>query len=179
LVQTEQIRINFGENMPDLIKVQIRALDKSDNAALASIIRSSIEALNLPTEGTAHSDPTTDDLAKLFTKEKSRYFVVEQNGQVLGGCGIYPSLGLPDKHAELVRFFLDPKVRGLGYGKLLMKKCEEAALQFGYTHLYLESFPEMEAAIHLYESFGYKKLTAPLGNTGHFACNVWMLKALF
>jgi putative acetyltransferase len=36
----------------------------------------------------------------------------------------------------------------------------------------------MKAAVHLYQKFGYQSLQAPLGNTGHFACNVWMLKQL-
>lgn len=155
-----------------------RIIKKEDNLALASIIKSSIEALKLPTEGTAHSDPTTNDLFQLFTHEKSTYIVVEENGKVLGGCGIYPTNGLPMKHAELVRFFLTSEARGRGIGKQLMKACEEKALALGYTHLYLESFPEMEAAIHLYKSFGYQQLDKPLGNSGHFACNVWMLKSI-
>jgi len=164
--------------MQELDAYQIKFIESEHNAALASIIRSSIEALNLPSEGTAHSDPTTDDLANLFTKDKSGYFVLLENDKVLGGCGIYPSSGLPEKHAELVRFFLDPLARGKGFGKILMQKCEDLAKEFGYTHLYLESFPDMEAAIHLYQSFGYHKLTQALGNTGHFACNVWMRKVL-
>lgn len=160
------------------LKVQYRRIEPNDNIVLASIIRKSIESLGLPIEGTAHSDPTTDDLFALFRKERSAYFVVELNGEVLGGCGIYLSPGLPEKHAELVRFFLDPKARGYGIGKTLMNKCEDLAKQLGYDFLYLESFPDMKAAIHLYETFGYKRLSEPLGNTGHFSCNVWMKKAL-
>jgi putative acetyltransferase len=155
-----------------------RLILPSDNEELAKIIRTSIEALNLPTQGTAHSDPTTDRLFQLFEKPGSIYFVVLQDNKVLGGCGIYPSNGLPKGYAELVRFFLNPDARGNGLGKALMEKCEVAAKSFGYTHLYLESFPDMEAAIHLYQKAGYQTLSAPLGNTGHFACNVWMKKSL-
>ncbi|MFZ4796912.1 MAG: GNAT family N-acetyltransferase [Bacteroidia bacterium] len=158
--------------------ISYRSIKIEDNKILASIIRSSIEALNLPTDGTAHSDPTTDDLYQLFTKENSGYIVLEIDGEVMGGCGVYPSNGLPNQHAELVRFFLDEQVRGKGFGKILMQKCEELAKQFGYTHLYLESFPDMEAAVHLYEKFNYTRLQNPLGNTGHFSCNVYMLKEL-
>jgi putative acetyltransferase len=59
-----------------------------------------------------------------------------------------------------------------------MLACEENARALGFTHLYLESFPDMEAAIHLYKSFGYEQLEKPLGNSGHFSCNVWMLKSI-
>jgi putative acetyltransferase len=160
------------------LKIQFRNILPSDNVPLASIIRKSIEALDLPIEGTAHSDPTTDNLFAHFTQIVSAYLVVEKDGEVLGGCGIYPSNGLPPKHAELVRFFLKESVRGNGIGKQLMEACEDLARNQNYTHLYLESFADMEAAIHLYEKFGYQKLAKPLGNTGHFSCNVWMLKEL-
>lgn len=149
-----------------------------DSTILAGIIRSSIESLGLPTEGTAHSDPTTDNLFQLFSNPRSQYLVAELNGVVVGGCGIFPSTGLPETYAELVRFFLKEEARGIGIGKSLMEQCETIARNFGYTHLYLESFPSMEAAIHLYVKAGYKKLNQPLGNTGHFSCNVWMEKEM-
>ncbi|OYU97804.1 MAG: GNAT family N-acetyltransferase [Bacteroidetes bacterium B1(2017)] len=160
------------------MKVNYRKIKESDNLILASIIKGSIESMALPLEGTAHSDPTTNDLFAYFSKDGSSYLVAEQDGIVLGGCGIYPSNGLPEKHAELVRFFLHESARGKGIGKHLMEACEQLALSLNYTHLYLESFPDMKAAIHLYEKFGYQKLDAALGNTGHFSCNVWMLKRL-
>lgn len=160
------------------MNIRYRTIAPADNATLAAIIRRGIDQLGLPSVGTAHSDPTTDDLANLFSKPLSHYFVVEIDEKVMGGCGIYPSAGLPEKYAELVRFFLDEKARGLGIGKHLMQECETLARNMGYTHLYLESFPEMEAAIHLYEKAGYLRLAKPLGNTGHFACNVWMVKEL-
>ncbi len=160
------------------MKTLYRSIKASDNIALASIIRSGIEAFNLPTVGTAHSDPTTDHLFQLFSTPNSYYIVLEIAGEVMGGCGIYPTNGLPNKHAELVRFFLDKKAQGFGYGKILIQQCEELAKQFGYTHLYLESFPEMEAAIHLYELYNFKRIEKQLGNSGHFSCNVYMLKEL-
>lgn len=160
------------------MQIQYRNIKPTDNIQLAQIIRSSIEALHLPTEGTAHSDPTTDNLFQLFQTPGSHYFVVERENQILGGCGIFPSNGLPHGYVELVRFFLHAEARGLGIGKELMFLCEQKAKEFGYTHLYLESFPEMEAAVHLYHKFGFTLLQHSLGNTGHFACNVWMEKTL-
>jgi len=44
----------------------------------------------------------------------------------------------------------------------------------GYTQLYLESFPELNKAISIYERFGFKKISHPLGNSGHYACTLWM-----
>lgn len=160
------------------MSIFFRQIQPQDNKPLAEIIRSSIELLNLPTEGTAHSDPTTDNLYQLFQTNQSIYYVAYSQDQVLGGCGIYPSEGLPQNYAELVRFFLTPSARGKGIGRKLMDMSIQSAKEMGYTHLYLESFPEMKAAVKLYEQNGFDYLTGSLGNTGHFSCNVWMLKTL-
>lgn len=158
--------------------IHYRPIEPWDNILLAAIIRQSIESLNLPTAGTAHSDPTTDDLFQLFQKPLSFYWVAVENETVLGGCGVYPSNGLPDGCCELVRFFLIPEARGKGIGKTLMDKSVQTAKGFGYETMYLESFPDMQDAIRLYEQNGFESIDHALGNTGHFACNVWMLKKL-
>lgn len=158
--------------------IRLRPIEPWDNLALAAIIRQSIESFNLPTEGTAHSDPTTDDLFTLFQKPRSFYWVAATTEMVLGGCGIYPSYGLPDDCCELVRFFLTPEARGKGIGKKLLDNSIQSAKEFGYKTMYLESFPDMKEAIRMYEQNGFESINHALGNTGHFACNVWMLKKL-
>jgi putative acetyltransferase len=151
-----------------------REIKPEDNEVLAHIIRKSIEDLRLPTEGTAHSDPTTNNLYSLFQTPKSYYFVVESCNQVLGGCGLYPTKNLPIGHVEMVRFFLTKEARGLGLGHMLMVKSIEKAIEFGFSHVYIETFPTMAAAVHLYKKFGFEHLKSSLGESGHFACNVWM-----
>jgi putative acetyltransferase len=158
--------------------VRFRTIQAQDNKPLAGIIRQSIEDLCLPSEGTAHGDPTTDHLFELFQTPGAWYLVAEENGTLLGGCGLYPSAGLPAGCVELVRFFLHGEARGKGLGHRLMKQTIGQAIQLGYTALYLESFPDMQAAVHLYERYGFYRLAHPLGQTGHHACTVWMWKDL-
>ena len=43
-------------------------------------------------------------------------WVAEEDGVVLGGCGIYPTSGLPQGCAELVKFYLSAKSRKSGLG---------------------------------------------------------------
>jgi putative acetyltransferase len=38
--------------------------------------------------------------------------------------------------------------------------------------------PYMEAAQKLYKKNGFISLEKPMGATGHYSCNVWMLKKL-
>jgi len=38
--------------------------------------------------------------------------------------------------------------------------------------------PELEKALKVYERFGFNYLSAPLGNSGHFGCELWMIRAI-
>lgn len=156
----------------------IRRIQPGDNAEIARIIRSVLEEFGAARPGTVYTDPTTDDLYGLFQQNGSVYYIAEVNGKLLGGCGVFPTTGLPENYAELVKLYLLPESRGKGIGKLLMETCAEWAKQAGYTHLYLETMPELSIAVDLYERMGYHYLDAPCGVSGHHACNLWMLKEL-
>lgn len=156
----------------------IRPIEEKDNASLAKLIREVFREFKIDKAGTVYTDPTTDNLFELFKTNGSAYWVAEENGELFGGCGIYPTPGLPLKCAELVKFYLASKSRGKGIGKELMEKSFSTALKLGYTQLYLESFPELGKAIGLYLKAGFKEIDQPLGNSGHYACTLWMVKEL-
>ncbi|WP_131535824.1 GNAT family N-acetyltransferase [Pedobacter nototheniae] len=158
--------------------ITFRKIEERDNKALAGLIRTVFEEFNIEKVGTVYSDPTTDYLSIVFQNPQSAYWLAEEDGILLGGCGIYPTEGLPDGCVELVKFYLSSASRGKGIGKELMQKSIESAQQLGYNEVYLESFPELSTAIGMYEKAGFKALSGPLGNSGHFACNVWMLLVL-
>lgn len=158
--------------------MQLREIKATDNKALANIIRTVFDEHNAPREGTVYCDPDLDNLYELFKKEKAVFWVAEENGEILGCCGIYPTEGLPENCAELVKFYLAAQARGKGIGKLLMDKSVASAIRFGYTKLYIESLPHYANAVRMYEKAGFKKLKKPLGNSGHTTCNIWMLKEI-
>ena len=158
--------------------MQIRKVNKEDNALLAKMIRKVFDEYNAPQKGTVYSDPTTDNLFELFQVEKSLLWVAEIDSEIVGCCGIYPTKGLPKNCVELVKFYLSAKSRGKGIGKILMEKSIESARALGYSELYLESLPEFSKAISIYEKQGFLKLDQPLGESGHTTCNIWMLKKL-
>ncbi|MGC1389708.1 MAG: GNAT family N-acetyltransferase, partial [Bacteroidales bacterium] len=60
----------------------------------------------------------------------------------------------------------------------LMEKTFNSAKRNGYSQLYLESLPELNRAISLYEKAGFKFISGPMGDSGHFGCNIWMQKDL-
>ena len=158
--------------------ITIRNIQEEDNAALALIIRRSLEDFNANKPGTVYYDPTTDDLFEVFKMPGSQYFVAQENNQIIGGAGIYPTQNLPSGTCELVKLYLHKDARGKGTGKLLMEKCFAAAIQLGYTKMYLETMPELNIAVPLYEKLGFTYLPAPMGNSGHDGCDIWMIKEL-
>lgn len=161
------------------IDLNIRKIQQQDNPVIANIIRTSLEEYGEDKPGTVYTDPTTDALFELFmSTPKSAYFTATLNGEIIGGCGIYPTLNLPEGYAELVKIYLKKEFRGRGIGKRLMNRSLDYAKEIGYTHLYLESFPSLKEAIHLYEKIGFERIKQPLGDSGHFACDVWMVKKL-
>lgn len=158
--------------------IHIRPIEPEDNMGLASIIRSSLTEFKAAKPGTVFYDETTDKLSTVFEKEGSCYFSIFINDELMGGAGIYPTEGLDDVTCEFVKLYLSPAARGKGFGRMLMEKCEAAARNMNYKRIYLETMPELTIAVPLYEKMGYQYLQAPMGNSGHGGCNIWMLKQL-
>lgn len=156
----------------------IRTIEYGDNAALARIIRDTLEEFKANKPGTVYYDGTTDRLFEVFKKERSIYFVAEYDGEIMGGSGIYPTAGLPEGTCELVKFYLSPAARGKGIGKELLQKCIAAAKELGYKMIYLETMPELTIAIPMYEKYGFTYLSSAQGNSGHTGCDVWMIKEI-
>jgi putative acetyltransferase len=159
-------------------KIIIREVRREDNEVLARIIRKVFDEHDAPRTGTVYSDPTTDNLFGLFRDKRSVLFVAEQDGDLLGCCGIYPTPGLDAGYAELVKFYLVENGRGRGLGRKLMEMCFHSAREMGYSKIYLESMPQFSRAVSMYEKLGFRKLDGPLGNSGHTSCDIWMIREL-
>ena len=158
--------------------VILRRILPGDNQQLAVIIRAALEEFGANHEGTVYYDESTDHLSELFKINKSVYFVAIVDHKVVGGGGVFPTAGLPSDTCELVKMYLLPEVRGQGIGGMIIKQCLESAKSAGFKKVYLESMPELAGALAIYEKFGFEYLEGPLGNTGHFGCEKWMLNSL-
>jgi len=158
--------------------ITFRNIKKDDNKELAGLIRSVFREFRIDRPGTVYFDPTTDNLFDLFSTGGSVYWIAEEDGRMIGGCGVFPTPGLPQGCAELVKFYLLAPWRGRGIGRTLMERCFESASQLGYIQLYLESLPELEKAVSMYVKSGFRHIPHALGNSGHFGCNIWMIKDL-
>jgi putative acetyltransferase len=160
-----------------LDKVKIVSISPEHNVAIAAIIRAGLEEFNANKPGTVYFDASTDSLFELFAENKnSKYFIALLEGKVVGGAGIFPTEGLPADTCELVKMYLDKSVRGIGLGRQMIEHCIVAAKEEGFSKMYLETLPELNKAVKVYEAFGFNYLQQPLGNSGHSGCDIWMIK---
>lgn len=157
-------------------QVTVRRIEQKDNPLIADVIRKTLKEFGANHPGTVYYDASTDHLYESFAASRSVYFIAEWNGTVLGGGGIYPTDGLPEDTCELVKMYLLPEARGIGLGRSLIQRCIDFAYEAGYRHIYLETMPELKQALKTYEKFGFRYLAAPMGNTGHFGCERWMIR---
>ncbi|MBD0832620.1 GNAT family N-acetyltransferase [Aestuariibaculum sediminum] len=158
--------------------IVIREIQAKDNLSIEGVIRACFHEFNIPLEGTAYQDPETKSMFEAYQEPNSIYFVVEKNGVVMGGGGLKPLAGNNKGCCEIQKMYFAPEIRGAGYGKLVFEKCLATAKKLGFTSCYIESAPQLKAAIHIYELYGFKHLDGALGNTGHYSCGVWMIKEL-
>jgi len=160
------------------MNVTFRHLEKKDNKEIAELIRSVFREFGVARPGTVYFDPTTDDLYTLFSRPRSVYWIAEDDGKIIGGCGINPTQNLPEGCGEVVKLYLNSSYRKLGIGRKLLEMSIESAKGMGYCQLYLESLPELGKAISLYEKEGFRFINQKMGDEGHFGCTIWMLKDL-
>ena len=156
----------------------IREIQKKDNVEIAAIVRNVLMEMGAPKVGTAYADPYLDSLFEVYSIPKAIYFVVENNGKIIGGAGVKQLDNSDENICELQKMYFLPEARGLGLGKKLMDLCLEKATEFGFDGCYIETMTYMEAAQKLYRKSGFEYLKQQIGNTGHNSCEVWMLKKL-
>jgi putative acetyltransferase len=153
----------------------IRPIMSGDDAAMAAIIRAVMPEFGAVGDGFAINDPEVDWMSRAYAQPRSAYFVVERDGIVVGGGGVAPLDGGDGDTCELRKMYFLPQARGLGAGSALMERCLQAARGFGFTRCYLETLCGMDAAMRLYERSGFRRIDAPLGDTGHGGCNTFYL----
>ncbi len=166
----------------------IRRIRQHDNAVVAQIIRTVMTEYGAVGEGYSIEDSEVDDMFGAYSGNRSAFFVIEKNG-VIAGCGGIAPLGSEkvergtgdtgvSETCELRKMYFLPELRGTGMGTTLLDLCLEMAREKGFRLCYLETIEAMKEARRLYARHGFVVLEAPMGNTGHSACNKWMVKQL-
>ncbi|MEI7347258.1 GNAT family N-acetyltransferase [Dickeya chrysanthemi] len=156
-----------------------RPITAADNAAIANVIRRVSAEFGLTADkGYTVSDPHLDQLFELYSRPASAYWVVEYNGEVVGGGGLAPLSGGEPDVCELQKMYFLPLARGQGIARRLAELALTFGREQGFRRCYLETTAHLTSAIHLYKKLGFEPITHAMGNTGHVDCEVRMLKIL-
>lgn len=158
--------------------VIMREILSNDNAEVAVVIRKVLIDLGVPKVGTAYVDKALGHMFENYDKPRATYFVVEDQGRIIGCAGVAQLENYQGNVCELQKMYFMKVARGRGIGSKMMNKCLNRAKEYGFEQCYLETMPYMASAQKLYKKTGFEYIEAPMGNTGHFSCPVWMLKQL-
>ena len=156
----------------------IRPIELKDNQQLALAIRAVLIEMGVPKVGTAYEDKEFDEMYETYDADRSRYFVIEKAGDILGGAGLAPLKDGAPNVCELQKMYFMPDARGKGKGKEMIHKCLSFARAQKFDLCYIETMPNMLDAQTLYKKVGFEYIQHPMGNTGHSSCPVWMTKSL-
>jgi putative acetyltransferase len=129
-------------------------------------------------QGTAINDSEVNNIYAAYSQPRTAYFVCEIDGKVVGGGGVAPLQNGDENICELKKMYFLKEGRGKGLGREVVNRCLEAAKEIGFEYCYLETFSSMKDAQRLYEKVGFEKIPGPLGNTGHFSCDVFYKMSL-
>ncbi len=158
--------------------IKIRSVAPEDNEELAKVLRDVLIEMGVPKVGTAYEDEALDKMYETYDQPRKIYYIVENDGRIIGGAGIARLEGESEEICELQKMYFMPEARGKGVGSKMMGMCLEFAKEQGFSKCYLETMPYMEAARKLYKKTGFVPLVSPMGNTGHYSCQSWMIKEL-
>jgi GNAT superfamily N-acetyltransferase len=95
------------------------------------------------------------EMTKLQPPEGA-FFYTETDGIVSGMGGLRK---IDDHTGEIKRMFVRPSFRGNKLGKLILDKIITKSTIIGYKKLRLDTIDFMKAAISLYNSFGFNKIS--------------------
>jgi putative acetyltransferase len=154
-------------------ELSIRPMTPRDDAAVAAIIRDVMTEHGASGPGFAIHDPEVEAMSASYAAPGHGYWVVVRRGRVVGGGGFAPLTGGEPGVCELRKMYFRPEVRGTGMGARLLGHVLAGARRAGHRTCYLETLVSMARARRLYESFGFQRLSGPMGSTGHFAVDAW------
>lgn len=161
-----------------MLEIKIRKIAPSDNPYVSKIIKTVMPEFGASGQGFAIHDTEVNNMFEAYSGVRCSYFVCEINGLVVGGGGVAPLQGGDENTCELKKMYFLPEGRNKGLGQQVLTACLQAAKELGFEYCYLETFNTMNSAMKLYEKNGFVKIPGPLGNTGHFACDIFYKRSL-
>ncbi|MTV36757.1 GNAT family N-acetyltransferase [Duganella radicis] len=141
--------------------MQIRKALLTDNDHVRTVVRKSLASFGLIADFES-LDAAIGAIGRADSPNDIE-LVAEVDGR-LGGCLVIQRR--QGTSAKLFGFHVDAGMQGRGVGRALLTEGIAEARRNNFTRLDLETCGDMHAAIHLYESFGWKRGPDPLPESG-------------
>lgn len=121
--------------------VSIRAMECTD-----------VEAVSRMEEETFSMPWSRDAFLQMIRKEDARYYVAEEDGCVIGGCGVLMAAG----EGNITNVVVEKEKRNQGIGTKMLQYLIEDGSRNGLYAFTLEVRVSNKAAIHVYEKLGFQ-----------------------
>lgn len=95
---------------------------------------------------------SADSFLEMISKEDARYYVAEEDGRLLGGCGVLMIAG----EGNITNVVIAPQARNRGIGTAMLRHLMAEGEREGLTAYTLEVRVSNAAAIHVYEKLGFE-----------------------
>lgn len=89
---------------------------------------------------------------QMIEEEDARYYVAEEDGRILGGCGVLMVAG----EGNITNVVIAPEARNQGIGTAMLRHLMAEGDREGLTAYTLEVRVSNAAAIHVYEKLGFE-----------------------
>ena len=152
----------------------IRKIRPDDNSAVAAIIRKVMSEFGAIGCGYSSEDSEVDSMCEAYADENAIFYVIEDQGRILGCGGMGPLMDGDPGVCELRKMYFLPELRGSGLGTKLLQLILQDAHDAGFQLCYLETLSGMIGARRLYIKHGFSAVDDPMGHTGHTGCNNFM-----
>ncbi|HEY9574399.1 MAG TPA: ribosomal protein S18-alanine N-acetyltransferase [Lachnospiraceae bacterium] len=106
---------------------------------------------------------TKEGYFSFLIREDTLFLAIKEDGKLLGHCGVL----LLAWEAEVLNVFIKKSRRREGLGRCLLEEMIKQCGKKNVRDLYLEVRASNQAAIHLYEQLGFKRL----GLRSHYYSN--------
>ena len=91
---------------------------------------------------------------EMISKEDARYYVAEEDGRILGGCGVLMVAGA----GNITNVVIAPASRNRGIGTAMLQHLMMEGDKEGLTAYTLEVRVSNVVAIHVYEKLGFESV---------------------
>jgi ribosomal protein S18 acetylase RimI-like enzyme len=107
-----------------------------------------------------------ENLGKKYGLPDGRLYIAYFDGQAAGCIALRQ---MSKTECEMKRLYIKPQFRKMKIGRTLVELIINDAKKIGYQYMFLDTLPSLEAALKLYEKFGFYRIPpyndSPIDNT--------------